>query len=149
MLLHKQRIILCTRLENRTHKATKLNLGCSTLLNTTNVATDNYGGRGLSPPAESSRPSGFGGLEVACSPLVPKLAGFKPGRSRRIFQGETSSARVPFGREGKLWVPCHRFTACKRSLNATWKSGIFRINLPAVSRPTYFHLWLLGSLEDE
>ena len=30
--------------------------------------------------------SGFGGLEVACWPLVP--AGFKPGRSRRIFKGK-------------------------------------------------------------
>ena len=29
--------------------------------------------------------SGFGGLEVAYWPLVPK---FKPGRSRRIIQGE-------------------------------------------------------------
>jgi hypothetical protein len=35
----------------------------------------------------------------------------------------------------KLWVPCRRFTAYKRSLNATWKSGIFRLNLPAISRP--------------
>jgi hypothetical protein len=38
-----------------------------------------------------------------------------------------------FGREVKLWVPCRRFTACKRSLNAL-KSGIFSLNLPAVSR---------------
>ena len=29
--------------------------------------------------------SGFGGLGVACWPLVPKFVGFKPGRSRRIF----------------------------------------------------------------
>jgi hypothetical protein len=34
--------------------------------------------------------SGFGGLEVACWPLVPKFrgGGFKPGRSRRNFSGE-------------------------------------------------------------
>ena len=39
--------------------------------------------------------SGFGGLEVACWPLVPQVRGFKPGRSRRIFQGEKkSSARL-------------------------------------------------------
>ena len=32
--------------------------------------------------------SGFGGLEVACWPLV----GFAPGRSRRIFRAKKSSA---------------------------------------------------------
>jgi hypothetical protein len=39
----------------------------------------------------------FGGLEVACWPLEPKVRGFKPGGSRRIFQGEKkiSSARLP------------------------------------------------------
>jgi hypothetical protein len=43
--------------------------------------------------------SGFGGLEVACWPLVPKFAGSKPGRSRRIFRAKKSSARLPS--EGK------------------------------------------------
>jgi hypothetical protein len=52
-----------------------------------------------------------------------------------------------FRREVKLWVPCRRFTTCKRSLNAMWKSGIFRINLLAISRPHNSHIWLLGSLE--
>ena len=32
--------------------------------------------------------SGFGGLEVACWPLVPKFAGSNPGRSRRIFKSK-------------------------------------------------------------
>jgi hypothetical protein len=53
----------------------------------------------------------------------PKPSDFS-GRKKK------SSARLPFGREVKPWVPCRRFTACKRSLNATWKSGIFRLNLP-------------------
>ena len=39
--------------------------------------------------------SGFGGLEVACWPLVPKFAGFTPGRSRRIFRVKKSSVRLP------------------------------------------------------
>ena len=43
--------------------------------------------------------SGFGGLGVACWPLVPKFEGFKPGRSRRIFRTKKSSARLPS--EGK------------------------------------------------
>ena len=70
--------------------------------------------------------SGFGGLEVD---------GFKPGRSRRIFQGDKILSTPSFGREVKPFVPCRRFTACKRSLNVTWKSGIFKQNSSAISRP--------------
>ena len=55
----------------------------------------------------------FGGLEVACRPLVPKFAGKNP--TEKILS--TSS----FGGEVKPSVPCLRFTACKRSLNVTWK----------------------------
>ena len=81
--------------------------------------------------------SGFGGLEVD---------GFKPGRSRRIFQGDKILSTPSFGREVKPFVPCRRFTACKRSLNVTWKSGIFKQNSSAISRPnsSSFHcqgLW--------
>ena len=68
--------------------------------------------------------SGFGGLEVACWPLVPKFAGSKPGRSRQIFQGEKILSTPSFGGEVKPSVPCRRFKACKRFLNATWKLGI-------------------------
>jgi hypothetical protein len=64
-----------------------------------------------------------------------QVRGFKPGRSCWIFQGEKILSTTSFGREVKLWVPCRRFTACKRSLNATWRSGIFRLNLPAISLP--------------
>ena len=85
----------------------------------------------------------FGGLEVACWPLVPKFAGFKPGRSRRIFQGEKILSTPSFEREVKPFVPCNRFTACKRFLNVTWKSGIFRPNSSAIFRPSSssFHYW--------
>ena len=70
---------------------------------------------------------GFGGLGVACWPLVPKFAGFKPGRSRRIFKGEKILITPSFGGEVKPSVPCRRFAACKRSLNVAWKST-FRQN---------------------
>ena len=53
-----------------------------------------------------------------------QVRGFKPGRSRRIFQGEKILSTPSFGGEVKPSVPCRRFTACKRSLNATWKSDI-------------------------
>jgi hypothetical protein len=56
---------------------------------------------------------GFGGLGVAFSTQV---RGFKPGKSRRIFQGEKILNTTSFGGEVKPYVPCRRFAACKRSL---------------------------------
>jgi len=81
------------------------------------------------------RKSGFSGLEVACWPLVPKFEGFAPGRSRPIFGTKKFLSTPPFGGEVKPPVPSRSFTACKRSLNATWKSA-FRQNLPDISLPT-------------
>ena len=75
-----------------------------------------------------------------------QVRGFKPGRSRRIFQGEKILSTPSFRKEVKPFVPCLRFTACKRSLNVRWKSGIFRQNSSAISRPSsssfhYYGLW--------
>ena len=53
-----------------------------------------------------------------------QVRGFKPGRSRRIFQSEKILSTPSFGGEVKPSIPCRRFTACKRFLNATRKSGI-------------------------
>jgi len=55
--------------------------------------------------------------------------GFAPGRSRRIFMAKKSSARL--------------HSACKRSLNVTWKSA-FRQNSRTFSR-SQFHLPPLGA----
>ena len=68
------------------------------------------------PQAAAICISGFGGLT--------QVRGFKPCRSRRIFQGEKILSTPSFGEEVKPSVSCRRFTACKRFLNATWKSGI-------------------------
>ena len=40
-----------------------------------------------------------------------------------------------FGGEVKPSLPCRRFTACKRLLNATWKSS-FRQTYPTTFSPT-------------
>ena len=64
-----------------------------------------------------------------------QVRGFKHGRSQRIFQGEKILSTPSFGREVKPFVPRRTFTTCKRSLNVTWKSGIFRQNSSAISRP--------------
>jgi hypothetical protein len=42
---------------------------------------------------------------------------FKPCRNRRIFKGEKFLSTPSFGGEVKPSIPCHRFAACKRSLN--------------------------------
>ena len=39
--------------------------------------------------------SGFGGLEVACWPLVPKLAGSNPAEAFGFFRAKKCSARLP------------------------------------------------------
>jgi hypothetical protein len=44
-------------------------------------------------------PSGFGGLGVACWPLVPKFAGSNPTEAVGFFRAKKSSARLPS--EGK------------------------------------------------
>ena len=43
--------------------------------------------------------SRFGGLEVACWPLVPKFAGSNPAEDVGFFRAKKSSARLPL--EGK------------------------------------------------
>jgi hypothetical protein len=45
-----------------------------------------------------------------------QFRGFKPGRSRRIFNGGKILSTPSFGGEVKLPVPCRRFATCKRSL---------------------------------
>ena len=76
-----------------------------------------------------------------CWPLHPSSR--VQTRSCWIFRGEKILSTPSFGGEVKPSVPCRRFTACKRSLNVTWKSGIFRQNSPAISRPSSssFHYW--------
>ena len=39
--------------------------------------------------------SGFGGLEVACWPLVPKFAGLNPAEAVGFFRAKKSSVRLP------------------------------------------------------
>ena len=86
---------------------------------------------------------GFGGLGVACWPLVPKFADSNPAEAVG-FLGRNILITPSFGGEIKPSVPCRRFAACKRSLNFTWKSE-FRQHYQTISRPQ-FHLSLLGSL---
>ena len=61
----------------------------------------------------------------------------RPMPSDFFFRAKKKSLCTPsFGREVKPSVRCRIFTACKRSLNVTWKSGIFRQNSLAISCPS-------------
>jgi len=67
---------------------------------------------------------GFGGLAVACWPLVPKFACSNTAEAVGFL-----GRKIPqhaFLRRGRS-VPCRRFAACKRSPKFTWKSE-FRQN---------------------
>ena len=65
--------------------------------------------------------SGFGGLEVACWPLVHKFA----VSNRRIFQAEKILSTPSFRREVKPFVPRRIFAACKRTHKCMqWKSQL-------------------------
>ena len=66
--------------------------------------------------------------------FATQFRGFKPGRSLRIFQGEKILGTPSFRGEVKPSVPCRRFTACKRFLNATWMSADLGYILGRVSR---------------
>ena len=57
----------------------------------------------------------FGGLGVACWPLVPKFAGSNPAELVGFLKGEKILSTPSFGGEVKPSVPCRRFAACKRS----------------------------------
>jgi len=71
--------------------------------------------------------SGFGGLQVACWPLVPKFAGSHPAEAVGFLVQKKILCTPSFGGEVKPSVPCRSFTACKRSLNVKCKSA-FRQN---------------------
>jgi hypothetical protein len=66
---------------------------------------------------------GFGGLEDACWPLVPKFADSNPAERVGFFKAEKIPSTPSFGGEVKPAAPLRRFSACKRSLNVTWKSA--------------------------
>jgi len=73
-----------------------------------------------------------------------QVCGFKPSWSRQNFRAKKSSAPF-FRREVKPSVPCHRFAACKISLNLFGSRNLGKITTGHISCPQ-FHLSLLGCL---
>jgi len=92
----------------------------------------------------TSSVSGFGGLEVACWPLVPKFAGTHPAEAVGFLGRKKSSARLPSEGEVKPSVPCRTFTACKRSLNVTCKSAFRQNYRTFLAHSSTFRRWVLS-----
>jgi hypothetical protein len=69
----------------------------------------------------------FGGLEVACWPLVPKFMGSNPAEAVGFWRANKILSTPSFRGEVKPSVPCHRFAACKRSLELHGRRILDRI----------------------
>ena len=66
------------------------------------------------------------------------------------FSGQKKILSAPsFRGEVKPSVPCRRFTSCKKIAECYVEVGHFQANLIGYFSPMQFHLWLLGSLEDD
>jgi len=87
---------------------------------------------------------GFGGLGVACWPLVPNFAGSNPAKAVG-FLGRKNSQHAFLRRGSKAIGPMSQFAACKRSLNLCGSRNLGKITTGHLSRPQ-FHLSLLGSV---
>ena len=85
----------------------------------------------------------FGGLGVACWPLVPKFACSNPAEAIEFLGRKKILSTPSFGGEVKLSVPCRRFAACKRPLSLCGSRNLGKITTGYLSRPQ-FHLSLLG-----
>jgi len=85
---------------------------------------------------------GFGGLEVACWPLVPKFAGSHPAEAVG-FLGRKNPQTPSFGGEVKPSVPCRSFTPCKRSVNVTCKSAFGQNYWTFLAHSSAFRRWVL------
>ena len=76
-----------------------------------------------------------------------QVRGFKPGRSRQIFQGEKKILSTPpFRREVKRFVPCRRFTAYKRSLKCYVEGNFTKLVLIHTTNAVMLHIISFGKL---
>jgi hypothetical protein len=86
---------------------------------------------------------GFGGLEVAYWPLVPKFAGSNPAEAAGFLRATKILSTPSFGGEVKPSVPCRRFATCKRSLELCGSRILDEIFFGTFLAHEEFHLPLL------
>ena len=79
-----------------------------------------------------------------CWPLVPKFAGSHPAEAVGIFRAKKSSAHLLSEGEVKPSVPCRSFTACKRSLNVTYKSAFRQNYRTFLAHSSTFRRWVFS-----
>jgi hypothetical protein len=84
--------------------------------------------------------SGFGGLKVACWPLVPKFASSHPAKTVK-FLGWKVLSTPSFRGEVKPSDPCRSFTARKRSLNVTCKTAFRQNYRTFLTHSSTFRRW--------
>ena len=86
----------------------------------------------------------FGGLGVACWPLVPTFAGWNPTEAVGFLRAKKILSMPSFGGEVKPSVPCRRFAACKRSLNGV--EVVISAKLPdnILAHSSHFRRWDLS-----
>jgi hypothetical protein len=83
----------------------------------------------------------LGGLVVSVLATGPKVRGFKPSRGRWILSCDKIRSMPSFRGEVKLSVPCHRFTACKRTLRVWKKFFVGKIQRPRFSPASLLDVW--------
>jgi hypothetical protein len=89
-------------------------------------------------------PCGFGGREVACSPLVFKFTGSHSAEAVEILGRKKILSTPSFGGEVKPSVPCRSFTECKSSLNVTSKSDFRQNSRTFLAHGSTFRRWVLS-----
>ena len=88
--------------------------------------------------------SGFGGLVVACWPLVPKFAGSNPAEAVGFLRAKKILSTPSFEGEVKPSVPCRRFAACKRSLNGVEVVISAKLSDNILAHSSHFRRWDLS-----
>ena len=87
---------------------------------------------------------GFGGLGVACWPLVPKFAGSNPAEAVGFLRAKKILSTPFFGGEVKPSVPCRRFAACKRFLNGVEVVISAKLTDNILAHSSHFRRWDLS-----
>jgi hypothetical protein len=73
-----------------------------------------------------------------------QVRGFTPSRNRPIFRAKKILSTPSFGGEVKPSVLYRSLTACKRSLNVTWKSAFRQNYLTFLAQSFTFRRWVLS-----
>jgi hypothetical protein len=84
---------------------------------------------------------GFGGLEVACWPLVPKFAGSNPAEAVGFF-GRKILSTPSFGGEVKPSVPSRALRYVKELKSDVEVATFYKISLPFLAHSSTFRCWV-------